>query len=243
MYPLKEENNLSTEPKQALIYTYPGVYIDLLDPDPAQIRVDAIARVLSRTPRWGGHLDVGYSVADHALLCREIVRLNGYPEYGFAALHHDDSEWLLGDIPTPLRRELGAAYTRVEATVDHAILRALAMSAGEFASDIVLQVDRLAYRLEREVFIYGNAHVESATMLDVAPDLPEYVMPTERRDEESSYRAFLDAHLEDGGVLSSEQLPTGDHRTKEMIRSLAMSNPELFAQVAAEANLHMEVPA
>jgi len=81
------------------IRTVGGRYINLLDPDPETFDIEDIAHALAHMPRFGGHLPVFYSVAEHSTSCRFLV-----PEkHAFAAIMHDASEAYLMDIPRPLK--------------------------------------------------------------------------------------------------------------------------------------------
>lgn len=84
------------------IRTWSGRYVDPLDPDPGTILVEDIAHALSHQCRFGGHLPMFYSVAEHSLLVSEFVA----PEHKLAALMHDASEAYLLDIPSPVKHRL-----------------------------------------------------------------------------------------------------------------------------------------
>jgi hypothetical protein len=54
--------------------TYSGLYFDFDDPRPEQVDVADIAKALSWTCRFGGHVSRGISVAEHAVLVYELVQ-------------------------------------------------------------------------------------------------------------------------------------------------------------------------
>ena len=91
------------------IRTFHGNYINPCDPDPEMISIGDIAHALSMQPRFGGHLPIFYSVAQHCVLAAEYVS----DEYKLAALLHDASEAYLIDVPRPVKRQL-ANYKEVE---------------------------------------------------------------------------------------------------------------------------------
>lgn len=97
-----------------------GSYFDYADPHADQITLDDVAHHLSVTARFAGatvNLETGepvlYSVAEHAVGVAYQVINWGHPELVLAALHHDDHEYMLGDWPTPLKRQIRASGVTV----------------------------------------------------------------------------------------------------------------------------------
>lgn len=86
----------------------------LLDPRGSDIRLEDIAIVLSRIPRFGGHTTPAYcdaySVAQHSVLVSTLCS----PEHALIGLLHDATEAYLGDVISPLKRQLGEAYASLE---------------------------------------------------------------------------------------------------------------------------------
>jgi hypothetical protein len=91
------------------IRTFHGHYINPCEPDPKMISIGDIAHALSMQPRFGGHLPMFYSVAQHCVLTSEYVT----NEHKLAALLHDASEAYLIDVPRPVKRQL-PNYKEVE---------------------------------------------------------------------------------------------------------------------------------
>lgn len=74
------------------------------NPQPEQIKVVDIAHSLSRICRFNGHVENHYSVVRHAILtCRIVQWLGGNKLEQLWALHHDDTEAYLSDIPKPAK--------------------------------------------------------------------------------------------------------------------------------------------
>jgi hypothetical protein len=71
---------------------------DYLNIDESQIDIEDIATALSHIPRWLGHTDKFYSVAQHCCWCYDNTRGNK-----LEALLHDATEAYVSDIPTPLK--------------------------------------------------------------------------------------------------------------------------------------------
>jgi hypothetical protein len=85
------------------IRTFTGKYINPLNPDPDQICIEDIAHALSMMPRFGGHLPVFYSVAEHCIRVAEHLPDN----FKLEGLLHDASEAYLIDVPRPIKYNLG----------------------------------------------------------------------------------------------------------------------------------------
>lgn len=94
------------------IRTVSGRYVNILDPNPETFDIGDIAHALARIPRFGGHLPVFYSVAQHSLAVSYCAGLTGTEAY--QGLMHDSSEAFLLDLPTPLKDVL-PEYKRIEA--------------------------------------------------------------------------------------------------------------------------------
>lgn len=116
------------------IRTFTGKYVNVFNVDPDQICIEDIAHALSMQCRFGGHLPVYYSVAQHSILvCESLSR----PQK-LAGLLHDASEAYLLDIPRPIKGGL-ANYKEIE----HNLMKAI---AGKFGfqyplHDTVKEVD------------------------------------------------------------------------------------------------------
>ena len=99
--------------------TYTGRLIKPLDPDPEQIAIEDIAHALGNSCRYTGHVRKFYSVAQHSVLCSEIVP----DELKLTALLHDASEAYLSDISRPIKSqpEFGDIYKKFEERLEAAI--------------------------------------------------------------------------------------------------------------------------
>lgn len=87
------------------IRTNSGLFINVFDTDPETIVIEDIAHASAMIPRFGGHLDEFYSVAQHAVLCFYLALEYGM-EYALDALLHDASEAFILDMPTPIKNNL-----------------------------------------------------------------------------------------------------------------------------------------
>lgn len=102
-----------------------GRRLDLLDPTPVDIEIEDIAHGLAFVARWNGqtHGDFAYSVAEHSLLVEDIFTRLGEqdPKWRLAALLHDAPEYVIGDMISPVKAAVGAAYGELDARLTVAV--------------------------------------------------------------------------------------------------------------------------
>lgn len=122
--------------------TASGRAVRPLDPDPETIIIEDIAHHLSQICRFAGATCSFYSVAQHSVLVsREVPVL--------AALLHDAAEYILGDIPRPLKRLMAfAEYREVERRLQSCIFRRFNVSTMDESSAIAI-ADRRMLRTEQ----------------------------------------------------------------------------------------------
>lgn len=85
------------------IRTYTGIYMNVFEPTLEMICIEDIAHSLSMQCRFGGHLPIFYSVAQHSLNCSYLIEDS---HLKLEALLHDASEAYLLDIPRPIKNNL-----------------------------------------------------------------------------------------------------------------------------------------
>jgi 5'-deoxynucleotidase YfbR-like HD superfamily hydrolase len=182
------------------IETYTGTYFDYSAPRAEDVRVEDIARALSHVSRFGGHTSTFYCVAEHALLCRRLVLEAGHdPRIAFAALHHDSHEAYIGDVPTPLKVELGEVYEQLAERVDIAVAAALGLDAADFHHEAVREADALALRIEAAALKRSRGVGGAWTLGDNPPDPPDGWYPGMSSLE--AERGFLRAHKAERAFL------------------------------------------
>ena len=103
-----------------------GRRLDLLDPSPLDIEIEDIAHGLARVARWNGQTtgDYPFSVAQHSVVVEKIVahlRPGIEPKWRLAALLHDASEYVIGDMISPFKGALGLNYKAFETRLETAI--------------------------------------------------------------------------------------------------------------------------
>lgn len=103
------------------IETYTNRRFHFLDPQPEEISIIDIARALSMSCRYTGHVNNFYSVAEHSVILADYVyQTTKDPEQALSALMHDASEAYLTDVPAPIKPYL-TNYEELESRVQSAI--------------------------------------------------------------------------------------------------------------------------
>lgn len=135
------------------IRTFTGKYINPCEPDPELICIEDIAHALSMQPRFGGHLPVFYSVAEHSLQ----VALSVGNEIRLAALLHDASEAYLIDVPRPVKDQL-----RNYKAIENELMYVISCKFGFQwpLHDTVKSADEMALRNEWECLMLSKYSME-----------------------------------------------------------------------------------
>src|SRR5271166_4886292 len=96
-----------------------GRRLDLLNPSPLDIEIEDIAHGIARVARWNGQTkgEHAFSVAQHCVLVEHFVdvlepRLDR--KSLLAALLHDGSEYVVGDLISPFKAAVGIDYKDFE---------------------------------------------------------------------------------------------------------------------------------
>lgn len=180
------------------VRTHSGVFFDFVDPKPETVKIEDIARALSRKPRFNGHMNVFYSVAQHAWLVSHLAQhivgeFNPMRDYvGLAGLHHDDSEYVMADVPTPLKRLL-PEYKVIERRVMDVINPVFSLPTHADEIEQVKWADTQALFLERDEMIDDSVRwsIEDQhpgfRMKDVFPDFQPW-------DSERAMSEYLARH-------------------------------------------------
>jgi len=103
-----------------------GRRLDLLNPTPMDIEIEDIAHGLARVARWNGQTtgDWAFSVAQHSVMV-EALAVEKTPDlsvaWRLAALLHDASEYVVGDMISPFKAAVGYGYKDLEHRLQAAI--------------------------------------------------------------------------------------------------------------------------
>ena len=103
-----------------------GRRLDLVNPSAMDIEIEDIAHGLSRVARWNGQTtgNHAFSVAQHSVVVEKISRTlqpNVQHHWFLAALLHDASEYVVGDMISPFKSVLGVNYRAFEDRLMQAI--------------------------------------------------------------------------------------------------------------------------
>lgn len=151
-----------------------GRRVCLARPNPHDFQPEDTARALAHEHRYAGNYGP-YSVAQHAVLVARTVELNhGYPPQVLAALHHDDSEIVHGDLPKPVKDFLRAqtsAFSDLEHRLKVAIERRyhvdLSDPAVKWADSVVFkwEVARLVPEDARWIYVAECDDIDTAGLV------------------------------------------------------------------------------
>jgi len=123
---------------------------DIDNPRPEDVDVEFMRMRLDYIRRFAGHPDA-LSVSQHQRLCGLLALRIGYPAQVVQwAKHHDDHEYVTGDIPTPVQVAIGKARVRaLQERWDVAICGALGIPVPTPAvRKQVAVVDAVAFAIE-----------------------------------------------------------------------------------------------
>lgn len=138
------------------IQTYTGVKFYPLDPRAAEVRIEDIARALSLTCRFGGHIRRFYSVAEHCINVHDIAVRLGHPAYNgipLCALLHDAAEAYVGDMVRPIKRDAKMeGYRTAEDRVLDAVLDSFGLRRHYYGYETTIKhLDNVALAVEAEM--------------------------------------------------------------------------------------------
>lgn len=155
-----------------------GRRLDLLSPTPMDIEIEDIAHGLSRVARWNGQTtgDFAFSVAQHSVMV-EALCLRAMPKMTaqdrLFALLHDASEYVIGDMISPVKNAIGVDYRGVEDRLQEAIHLRFGLPARIPAKlkASIKRSDLQAARIEA-TGIAGFSEEEARKLWGKAPQVP-----------------------------------------------------------------------
>jgi hypothetical protein len=167
-------------PKSTEIETHSGRYVDLIDPQVADLNVEDVAHHLAKICRYTGACKRFYSVAEHAVRCAQWLDDLGFPpEVVYGALHHDDPEAYLQDISRPFKQQFQPRYGELTALFQIRLAEAYGHKwlDGYFDDQRVKTADNAALLMEAKVLLpsQGAGWKQQALNWDMAYD--DGVMP------------------------------------------------------------------
>jgi 5'-deoxynucleotidase YfbR-like HD superfamily hydrolase len=189
-----------------------GRRLDLLDPSPMDIEIEDIAHGLARVARWNGQTtgDHAFSVAQHSVVVEEIVahiQPDIAPKWRLAALLHDASEYVIGDMISPFKAALGVDYQTFEERLESAIhLRfGLPAKVPPLVKKLIKQADRACAFFEATQ-LAGFAHDEALDIFSPPPrGYSLKIEPQAPADAQAHYLRRFEVLSEAAGYLPHAQ--------------------------------------
>ncbi len=152
-----------------------GRRLDLINPAAVDIEIEDIAHGLSRVARWNGQTigEHSFSVAQHSVLVEKICRTlepEADKNWLLAALLHDASEYVAGDMISPFKNALGLDYRAFEDKLMQAIHIRFGLPAviSPQLKKFIKRADKISAYLEATQ-IAGFTHAESAKLFGPPP--------------------------------------------------------------------------
>jgi 5'-deoxynucleotidase YfbR-like HD superfamily hydrolase len=139
------------------VRTFTGRYINLVDPQPETIFPFDIAIGLARAARFAGHTKKFYSVAQHSDWCRQQCELQypGNDSLAFKMLLHDAHEFILCDLPSPVKSLL-PGYEMIAAKLQNAIHVRFGIKVTPLDNSIIKDIDNRALIYEWNNYVLRN---------------------------------------------------------------------------------------
>lgn len=139
----------SKEPPRAWQRMLSGRRLDILDPSPVDVEIDDIAHGLARVARWNGQTTgpLPFNVAQHSLIVEDFcgqMRPSWPVKWRLAALLHDGPEFVIGDMISPFKAQLGQQYK----TIEHRLQQAIHLRFG-LPANLPHEVEKLIKRADR----------------------------------------------------------------------------------------------
>lgn len=195
-----------TDERGVYLSTRDGHLVYLLDPRPEDFDPVRVARTLANEHRYVGNFGP-YSVAQHAVLVSQVAsdllwRDAAYGSGGFggsiperrvlAALHHDDSEYITGDLPQPVK-SLFPEFKAFERSFEPALERRYNIDLND---PVIKEADRIVFCAEIRCLI--PAHGQRAYAPYGDPDYRRDYQPTWEEvipwSAEIAFARYMDAH-------------------------------------------------
>jgi len=134
--------------------TSTGAVIDLRFVAQDKVSILDVAHHLAQMNRYDGAAKRPFSVAEHSLMVVEILERECHidsPSVLLAALMHDAHEYITGDMKSPMKQLLGAAWQEVEDRIQQSVLKRFYLVTTFHAARVVIHwADMTALASERK---------------------------------------------------------------------------------------------
>ena len=152
-----------------------GRRLNLIDPSPLDVEIEDIAHGLARVARWNGQTtgEHAFSVAQHSVVVEAVaahLQPGLEPKWRLAALLHDASEYVIGDMISPFKAALGINYKAFETRLETAVhLRfGLPPASPPAIKALIKAADRVSAYYEA-VHLAGFSVAEARTLFGAPP--------------------------------------------------------------------------
>ena len=103
-----------------------GRRLDIINPSPLDIEIEDIAHGLTFQARWNGQTkgEFVFSVAYHSIIVWRIFLFENpkiEKKWQLVCLLHDSPEYVIGDMISPVKKEIGSSYINLEKKLLEAI--------------------------------------------------------------------------------------------------------------------------
>lgn len=181
-------------------------FFDGREQPPPSIQV--IAHSLSCINRFAGHTLRPYSVAEHSCLCYEIAQVNWPqdPLLQLAALMHDAAECITGDLSSPIKRLIRAAWSKIEYPVETHLFSSFGLlETFQRHAELIKQIDLTALWIERRDLLPGGTGLPLRTPWDIL-DRNFLPLPAQLklRQHGESWGNWLDRFIETFNEISAK---------------------------------------
>lgn len=108
--------------EEGWIEVWPGKQFHFSQLAPSEVDIESVAHSLSQLCRYNGHTRRFYSVAEHACIMSDWVLQQPWANArdALTALHHDDAEFIIGDMARPVKVTI-PAFKALETEIDEVI--------------------------------------------------------------------------------------------------------------------------
>lgn len=198
-----------TEPPRAWQRMLSGRRLDLLDPSPMDIEIEDIAHGLARVARWNGQTmgPLPFNVAQHSVIVEEFCQelKPGWPaKWRLAALLHDGPEFVIGDMISPFKAQLGGRYKEIE----HRLQQAIHLSFG-VPPDLPETIEKTIKRADRACAFFeatqiaGFDHGEARKLFSPPRGVSPLTLKTMTANQ--AQKAFLERFKDLHAAVLSDQ--------------------------------------
>jgi len=179
--------------QEGWIQMHSGHSFSFTRPEEADIELEDIAHSLSHICRFGGHTKVFRSVADHGIcVANHLMRSKDTtPNTRLWGLIHDASEAYIGDIVTPLKRQL-TGIKELERKIQLRIMERFSLVPDDIDEEAVKHADTVMLVSEAFQFFDEKPLHNWTEQFDVEP--VDYDL-FHSADHKAAKRAFLEAYV------------------------------------------------